>query len=134
MKNIRNWILLLSVVLVSACSNNSNKGPEVVAKKFIEAIYTADFDKAKNLCTEDSKEVVNLLATLVSEKISVMKGSKVSYEITELNIAEDGLSATVKGNVLGSFDFNKDEIVESKEEKIKLVKVDEKWLVDYKLK
>ena len=44
--------MLLPVILMAACSGGNN--PENVAEKFNKALYTADFDGAKALCTEDS--------------------------------------------------------------------------------
>ncbi len=133
MKKITAILSLFVIVVMMACTPKSN-APEKVAEDFIKAVYTADFVKAKSLCTEESKQVIDLIATLTSEMTSEMKKAKVAYEVAEVIIADDGNSATVYGFVKNSLDMEKGTPIDSKEEKIKLIKVDDQWLVDYKLK
>ena len=63
-----------------------------------------------------------------------MKKADVTIEQKSVVVAEDENSAEVTLIVHGSLDLNKGEVVDAKEEKLQVVKVDDKWLVDYKLK
>ncbi len=127
-------LLTAFFVLLALASCSDENLPEKVAEKFIVAIYTADFEKAKVLCTEDSKQTIDFIAAFTSQKADLMKKSNVKFEMTSVKIAEDGNSAEVIGVIKGSLDLEKGELIESKEEKVQLKKVDEKWLVENKLK
>jgi hypothetical protein len=131
MKKLKVFFMLLPLLAFMGCSAD---GPEVVAEDFIKAVYTADFDGAKKLCTEESRQAVDFVAAFASEKVDEMKKAKVTIEQESVEIAEDGNSAVVKLIVHGSIDMQDNEVVDSKTEKIDLVKVDKKWLVNYKLK
>jgi len=63
-----------------------------------------------------------------------MKKANIKYEVKNVTIAEDGNSADVEGVVLGSIDLEKGGVKDSVDSKVHLVKADEKWLVEYKLK
>jgi len=133
MKNLNLFFLAVIFLALGACSSNSNS-PEAVAEKFNKAIYTADFNAAKALCTDDSKQAVDLIASFVSEKAGDMKKANVKYETTSVNLSEDGNSADVEGIVLNAYDLQNDKIADSTDTKVHLVKENGKWLVDYKLK
>lgn len=127
------FLALTAVLTLGSCQKDTNT-PEKTAGDFIVAIYSGDFEGAKEMAMEDSKKAIDFVAAFTTEKVDMMKSTKVKFETTEVTIAEDGLSATVIGNVLNSLDLETDQIVESKVEKINLVKVGEKWLVDYQIK
>lgn len=131
MKNLKALFFLLPLLALVSCGS---AGPDLVAEKFIKALYTADFEGAKKLCTEDSKQAVDFVAAFAAEKLDDLKETKVSVEHESVEIAEDGNSAVVHLIVHGSLDLLDNEVVDSKEEKINLVKVEDKWLVSYKLK
>jgi len=133
MKNLNLFFLAAISLALGACSSNSNS-PEAVAEKFNKAIYTADFNAAKALCTDDSKQAVDLIASFVSEKTGDMKKANVKYETKSVNLSEDGNSADVEGVVLNAYDLQNDKIADSTDTKVHLVKENGKWLVDYKLK
>lgn len=133
MKKITTFLLVSVLISLSSCGLK-DKGPDAIAQKFVKAVYTADFEKAKTLSTDESKEVIDLVATLTSEKSSAMKKAKVTYEVLDVLFSEDGNTATVTGLVKNSLDLETGVPIESREEKIKLVKVENQWLVDYKIK
>lgn len=132
MREFKKLFLLLPLLLLGACSGGNK--PEAVAEEFNKALYTADFDGAKAFCTEDSKQVVDFVAAFASEKKDEMKKANIKYEVKNVTIAEDGNSADVEGVVLGSIDLEKGGVNDSVDSKVHLVKADEKWLVEYKLK
>ena len=124
-------LLVVSFLVLSACSGNS---PKSVAKKFNKAIYTADFQTAKSLCTDNTKQAVDYVAAFASQKTEKMKKADIRYEITETKISDDEKSADVKAIITGSINLSNGEIKDTVISKTHLVKVDDKWLVDYKLK
>ncbi|MDO9153957.1 MAG: DUF4878 domain-containing protein [Paludibacter sp.] len=132
MKKLKLFFLLLAFVLLASCSDGNS--PEQVAEEFVEAIYTADFEEAKSLCTEDSKQTVDFIAAFASQKVDQMKKSEVEFVVTNVTISDDGNSAEVKGIIKGSLDLEKGTVIESKDEKVQLKKVGDKWLVENKLK
>jgi hypothetical protein len=127
-------LFMLLPCLVIACSGGGSSEPGKVAEKFNKAIYTGDFEEAKTLCTEDSKQAIDFVAAFASQSIDKMKKADVSYEVTKAIVAEDGNSADVDGFVLGSINLQTNEVADSVESKTHLVKVNEQWLVDFKLK
>jgi hypothetical protein len=131
MRKLKAFFMLMPVLVLAACSGG---GPEAVAEKFVKAVYTADFLTAKEYCTEDTKQTIDFIAAFAAEKKEEMQKADIKIELKTITIAEDGNSADVELTVLGSLDLQKGEVVEAKEEKIHLVKVDDKWLVEYKLK
>ncbi|HRZ98700.1 MAG TPA: DUF4878 domain-containing protein [Paludibacter sp.] len=132
MKQFKLFSLMLLIILFASCSGGN--GPEKVSEKFMKAIYTANFDEAKSLCTEDSKQTIDFIAAFAAQKVDEMKKSDVKFEVTNVEISEDGNSAEVLGVIKGSLDLESGSAIESKEEKVQLKKVDDKWLVENKLK
>lgn len=132
MRKLKIIFALLPLLAIAACSGEG--GPEVVAEKFLKAVYTADFEGAKQYCTDETKQTIDFIAAFASEKKDEMKKADVKIEQKSVVIAEDGNSAEVEVIVHGALDIDKGEVIEQKEEKLQLVKVDDKWLVDYKLK
>ena len=132
MRKLRIIFALLPLLAFAACSGGG--GPEVVAEKFMKAVYTADFEGAKQYCTDETKQTIDFIAAFAAEKKDEMKKADVAIEQKSVVVAEDENSAEVTLIVHGSLDLNKGEVVDAKEEKLQVVKVDDKWLVDYKLK
>ena len=132
MRKLRIIFALLPLLAFAACSGGG--GPEVVAEKFIKAVYTADFEGAKQYCTDETKQTIDFIAAFAAEKKDEMKNADVTIEQKSVVVAEDENSAEVTLIVHGSLDLDKGEVVDAKEEKLQVVKVDGKWLVDYKLK
>lgn len=112
----------------------SDSSPEAVAESFLKALYTADFEQAKSFCTEESKQAIDFVAAFASQSVDQMKNAKVGFELLSSTISEDGSTAVVLAKITGTLDLQKNEVVEEKEEKVNLVNIDGKWLVDYKLK
>ncbi len=132
MRRSRMLFLFLPLMVFAACSGGNE--PEMVAEKFNKALYTADFDGAKALCTDQSKQAVDFVAAFASQKVDEMKKADVKYEVTNVKLAEDGNSATVEAVVLGSIDLEKGGVKDSVDSKTQLVKIQDKWLVEFKLK
>ena len=133
MRKLKFLFALLPLMLFTACSS-AGSGPEVVAEKFIKAVLSADFESAKALCTEETKPTIDLIVAFTAGKTDELKKSTIKIEKKDVTISEDGNSADVVLLVSGGYDLQKGKIMESEEEKVHLVKVDNKWLVENKLK
>ncbi len=132
MRKLKFIFVLLPSLILASCSGGN--GPEVTAEKFLKAVYTADFENAKALCTEETKQTIDLIAAFTTDKVAEMKKTNIKLEQKSVTLSEDGNSADVVFLASGILDLQKGEISESKEEKVHLVKVDNKWLVENKLK
>ena len=132
MKRLRMCFLFLPVLVLASCSGGNN--PEKIAEKFNKAIYTADFESAKALCTDQSKQAVDFVAAFASQKVDEMKKANIQFEVTNVTLAEDGNSAVVEAVVLGSIDLEKGGVKDSVDTETNLVKIQDKWLVEFKLK
>jgi len=132
MKEMKLFILFTSLVWLAACSNSNT--PEDVAGNFNIAIYKADFEGAKALCTKESKQAVDFIAAFTAERVTDMRKADVRYITQKVTVSEDGNSADVEGLILGAIDLQKGEVIDSTQTMLHLVKQQDKWLVDYKLK
>lgn len=132
MRKLEMFMMLAMIAGFTACTNLNT--PEAIAEKFNKALYKADFEGAKALCTTESRQAVDFVAAFASEKVDAMKKADIKYETTEVKVSEDGNSAVVKGKVMGALDLKSGEISDSTSTKIHLVKQQEKWLVEFKLK
>lgn len=65
-------------------------GPEANAEKFLVAIGEADFKKAKEYCTEETKTLISMAESFAGE----MKKGDVEIKIEDLTCEEDGDKAT----------------------------------------
>lgn len=119
-------------MLIAACSNSNT--PESVAESFSKALYTADFEGAKVFCTEESKQAVDFIAAFATEKVAEMEKADIKFLAKEVKLSEDGNSATIEAVVTGAIDLKDGEVRDSTDTKLHMVKQDEKWLVDFKLK
>ncbi len=125
-------LFLLPLFLLAGCSGGN--GPEGVAEDFTKALYTADFEGAKSMCTEDTKQAVDFVAAFVSNSVDKMKDTNIKFSVANVDMAEDGNSAVVEGYVNGAYDLNEDAVKDSVKTKVHLIKSGDKWLVEYKVK
>ncbi len=132
MRKSKTFLLFAIAVLITACSGSNT--PESVAESFSKALYTADFEGAKTYCTEESKQAVDFIAAFATEKVVEMKKADIKFLAKEVKLSEDGNSATIKAVVTGAIDLKDGEIRDSTDTKLHMVKQNEKWLVDFKLK
>ena len=132
MRKIKSFMVLAFVLVLASCSTNNK--PEMVAGEFTKLLYTANFEDAKALCTEESKQAVDFVAAFATQKVAEMKKADIKFETTEVKVADDGKSADIKGIVKGAIDLKNGEVKDSTDTKLHMVKQNEKWLVDFKLK
>jgi len=108
-------ILMLGMV---GCMENS---PEAVAEKFLNAFYHKDYEKARQVSTEKTIELVNLMEqfTIQQPDSVIQKAKLIKVEILE--VKEDGDKATVTYTTSSM----------PGEQRLKLEKQNGKWLVSH---
>lgn len=122
----------LLLLCLSGCSENS---PEAVAKEFSEAVYGADFKKARSLCTPETQEGVDMIAEMCKDLTSKMKEAKVEVKVESCELDEKGEEAKVLLNVKNRLNLMSGKIDNDvRQEKVRVIKTDGKWLVVFKAK
>ncbi len=133
MKKVFNLLMIATVCAVafqSCKSKPSEKEVQGVANDFISAIANEDYDKAKDLATDNTDkmlEQMKMFSSMVPDSLqsemdsarAVARNAKYTFGTTTFN--EEGTEATIK--------FSSSEAPE-REETIVLKKVDKKWLAD----
>jgi len=121
-------VAIMSLAL-AACGSKSAT-PEGVADAFLKdyqkgkyAALVEQMHFSETITQEQKNEFVKLIEEKVKPEVE-KKGGIASYEIGEVIVAEDGQSAKVKYNIIYG-DGSKDE-----NEKMNLVLVDGKWMID----
>ena len=129
---MKKLISLLTVALVafafSACSS-SEDAPKKVVETYLSASQKKDSKKvvelfhfSKEVSAEDKESYEQLLDEKITKDIEKKQGIA-SYEVGEVTMAEDGNSALVEYTI--RYGDGTEET-----EKIDVVKVDGKWLLD----
>lgn len=116
MKKIINFILV--AIVATAVVSCKKSGPEAVAKDFVMALDSKDYDKAKSLGTDDTKAMVDLIKSLAGMAPASDKHAK----IDKMDCKVDGDKGTCTYCCTA----------EGAEDKVELVQKDGKWLVDMK--
>ena len=109
------FVAILISFLVVACGTMTS-GPEDVAEKYLFYLNNKDFDKAKDLCTEQSREMLEKF-----EQLGNLNGKVKTGEILIENIK------CVINDDKAVCSFTADG--ETKE--MLMVKVDGQWLIDF---
>ena len=117
-------LLSLSVILVSgffliSCNKSS---PKDVAKEWLTDFYHLDYDAAKKLSTEDTKNMMTTLQGFTNALPDSAKQKAKTVTINIKSVKEDGNNAVV------TFTTSDD----TKEQPpLKLIKQNDKWLVQF---
>jgi len=132
MKKLKTFIFVSSLIGLGACSNSNST--EKVAERFNLALYKADFEGAKALCTKESKPAIDFMAAFMAEKTTEMEAADIRYKTIKLSVATDGNSAKVVGIIMGAVDLHKEEEIDTTTTRLHLVKQNNEWLVEYRLR
>ena len=111
--------LLLAAVLVVSCNKNS---PKEVATTWLNSFYHMDYEAAKKVSTEDTKNIISQMQQLTAMVSDSMKKDMKRTTITVKDVQEKGDTAVATYTISES---------PTKEEKLDLVKKDGKWLVAF---
>lgn len=136
MKNVNRFFLFFIVFLIVACSHTPLGQAEKTAVDFSKAIYTLKLDEAKKYCTPNGAKLIEFIASnLKEEDIDVLKDAgDVKISVIGSTVDPGDSTATVNLKISNYLQINlmggKSTIEKEKEEKVDLVKVGDKWLVD----
>lgn len=108
---------VLAIALTS-CNTNS---PKAAADKFLTNLYHMDYEGAKEVATEDTKKMLDMMAQFSSMMPDSTKENAKKIKVDIKDVKEDGDKATVIYTTSES----------TGEQKIDLVKQNGKWLVQY---
>lgn len=115
---IQTFIAAIIVASFASCNNNT---PEAAAQQFLTGFYHMEYDKAREVSTEDTKSLVDLVEQFsVSSPDSAKKEAK-NTKIEIIDVKEDGDNATVTYKVSS----------EPGEQKLNMVKQNGKWLASF---
>lgn len=117
-KHIVALLAIIFTVALTSCSKNS---PEAVADKFLTSFYHMEYDKAREVATEDAKELVNLMEQFAMQQPDSVKQNAKKIKIDIIEVKEDGDKATAKYSVS----------TEPGEQTLRLVKQNGQWLVSH---
>jgi ketosteroid isomerase-like protein len=123
MKNLMKigFVLVFSAFMFS-CGGGSSDDPQAVAKDFLTALSDEDYEKAKELGTENTVQMLGLIES--------MAGMAPEGEDMDMSTDMDAIE-------WGETEIDGDKAVvhytaEGNKEKLDMVKVDGKWKVDMK--
>lgn len=109
--------IFFTIALVG-CSSNS---PKAVADKFLTSFYHMEYDKAREVSTEEAKELVNLMEQFALQQPDSVKQNAKKINVDIIDVKEEGDKATVTYSVS----------TEPGEQTLKLVKQNGQWLVSH---
>lgn len=114
-------ILTVGVLIFAStsCGGGGAKKPEDVAKAFVTAIADEDFETAKKHATEETKKMLGMMESMMSEMGDKAGGGETGEfkEVKEKDIGDK------KGTVTYCCDEN------GEDDEVKLKKVDGEWKV-----
>jgi len=113
--------LLLAAVVVISCNKNS---PKEVANTWLTNFYHMDYDAAKKVSTEDTKNILAQLQQLSNMISDSSKKEQKKITITIKDVKEEGDKATVSYSTSSDSPNSKNNI-------LKLVKQNGQWLVQF---
>jgi uncharacterized protein YxeA len=110
-------ICLLAISLTS-CSNNS---PKASADKFLTSLYHMEYAKAKEVATDDTKKLLDMMEQFSSVLPDSSKQSAKKIKVDIKDVKEEGDKATVTYVTSES----------PNEQKLDMIKQNGKWLVQW---
>lgn len=90
MKRTLITLAVIAILIALAACGSSGKGPEAVAKSFLSALESKDFEAAKKLATEDSAGMLTLVEGFMQEDDKTQNN-----RFSVVSVEEEGDSATV---------------------------------------
>ncbi|MCD6064102.1 MAG: hypothetical protein K0R82_2013 [Flavipsychrobacter sp.] len=105
-------------IALTSCNTNS---PKAAADKFLTNLYHMDYEAAKEVATEDTKKMLDMMAQFSSMMPDSTKESAKKIKVDIKDVKEEGDKATVIYTTSES----------AGDQKIDLVKQNGKWLVQY---
>lgn len=113
----------LAFIALAAFVSCSKTAPKDVAREWLTAFYHLDYDAAKQYSTEDTKNMLNVLEGFTNALPDSTKQRAKSATINIKSLKEDANTATVT--------FTTSEEPNKEQPPLKMVKQDNKWLVQF---
>ena len=110
--------IFVMVVSLTGCSKN---GPKSVAEKFLEGLYHYDYETAKEVSTDETKKMLDLMAEFSARVPESEKQEAKKIKIDIKDVKEENDTALV------TYTLSDD----PKEKKVRLVKQKGEWMVHY---
>lgn len=126
-------LIVLAAVFSLIMGGCSSSKPETVAKDFLKAMYTGEFEKAASYCTESASAMMEMFSETDAETLKALKESNPKIKVTSVEISDDGESAEVGVTVKDYYEFGFGEVEfveEEEEDDVDLKLVDGEWKVD----
>jgi hypothetical protein len=111
-------VIALCAMMFTSCNSNS---PKKVADKWLTSFYHMDYKGAKELSTEKTKGVLDMLEQLGTMVADSQKQNAQKIKINVKDVKEEGDKATV------TYTISED----NQDKTIHLIKENGKWLVNY---
>ena len=115
-------VICLGVISLKAQNANNSGGPKDVALEWLTDFYHQDYDAAKKMSTDDTKNMIETIQSFTRTFPDSVKRNAQKSIITIKSAKIDGDKATVK--FISSDNPTNDE-------ELHLIKKDEKWLVQF---
>lgn len=110
--------IVLLTILFAACNNNS---PKSVADKFLTSFYHMEYDKAREVATEDTKNLIDLVEQFSASTPDSAKQEARKIKIDIKDVQEQENEAVVTYSISS----------EPGEYKLNMVKENEEWLANF---
>jgi len=136
MKKNSLFFLLPLLILLVACSSTPQSEAEKTAVNFSKAMYSLKLDEAKKYCAPDASRILSFVASNIKkEDLKLLKeAGEADISVIDSSIDPGDSTATVNLKISNYIQLNlmtgKATIEKEKEEKVDLIKVKDKWLVD----
>lgn len=111
-------------VLLQSCKGDKAGDPKEAATAFLNSLKDMDYEKAKELGTDETDKMLDMMSAFSSMMPDSLKeeAKKITFNISDAKVEGDACTVTFSSSDAPG---NTDEI--------KLIKVDGKWLVDMKM-
>lgn len=110
--------ICLLAISITSCSNNS---PKASADKFLTSLYHMEYAKAKEVATDDTKKLLDMMEQFSSVLPDSSKQSAKKIKVDIKDVKEEGDKATVTYVTSES----------PNEQKLDMIKQNGKWLVQW---
>lgn len=113
------FFVAILMIGMAACNKNN---PEGVAEQFLSGFYHMEYEKARQVSTEETKQLVNLMEQFAIQYPDSVKQNAKKKKIDLVEVKEDG------DNAVATYTVSDEPGVQ---QKLKLVKQNGKWLVSH---
>lgn len=114
-------VLFVAILIMGMAACNKNN-PEAVAKQFLSGFYHMEYEKARQVSTEQTIQLVNLMEQFAIQYPDSVKQNAKKKKIELVEVKEEG------DNAVAIYTVSDEPGVQ---QKLKLVKQNGKWLVSH---